>query len=81
MSGLDFPLICPWLIGREEELAVLEAALADERPRYGSTILITGDAGIGKSRLVREPATRLESRSSNIGSGKRGSAHQDTMTR
>jgi class 3 adenylate cyclase/tetratricopeptide (TPR) repeat protein len=47
------------LIGREEELAAVEAALA--RARDGSCRLLTvmGPAGVGKSRLIRELLLRL----------------------
>jgi class 3 adenylate cyclase/tetratricopeptide (TPR) repeat protein len=42
----------PSLIGREAELAVVEGALADLRARRGCVLAITGEPGIGKSRLT-----------------------------
>jgi adenylate cyclase len=42
------------LIGREEELRRLQAALAELRDGRGQIISLTGEAGIGKSRLVAE---------------------------
>jgi len=44
----------PVLVGRSEELAVLDAALERARAGGPSTVLIGGEAGIGKTRLVTE---------------------------
>lgn len=41
------------LIGREHELAVLQRAWEDVENSRGSAILISGDAGLGKSHLLR----------------------------
>jgi predicted ATPase len=41
-------------VGRAEELAVLDAAFEPVRDGRPSTVLIGGEAGIGKSRLVGE---------------------------
>ncbi len=40
------------LIGREEERRALEAASASVREGLGRCVLVTGEAGIGKTRLV-----------------------------
>jgi predicted ATPase len=42
----------PELIGRAAELSSLGAALADARAAQGRVILVEGDAGLGKTRLV-----------------------------
>jgi DNA-binding CsgD family transcriptional regulator len=42
------------LVGRDEEFRQLAAALAAVQAGRGATILLTGEAGVGKSRLVRE---------------------------
>jgi hypothetical protein len=44
----------PELIGRAAEVAALGAALADVRCGRGRLVLVEGDAGIGKTRLVEE---------------------------
>ena len=50
------------LVGRDDELRLLEAALEAMENGRGGTILITGEAGIGKSRLVREAAHAARAR-------------------
>ena len=44
------------LVGRDEEVRYLKAALAAAAAGHGGTIFLAGEAGIGKSRLVRETA-------------------------
>src|SRR4051794_23703499 len=45
---------CPAFVGRTEELSVLEATLARVATGRAATVLVGGDAGIGKTRLVDE---------------------------
>jgi predicted ATPase len=47
-------VLCPVLVGRDEEAGRLRAALAAAGTGCGSTVFLAGEAGIGKSRLVRE---------------------------
>jgi DNA-binding CsgD family transcriptional regulator len=47
-------VLCPVLIGRDEESRRLRAALAAAGAGHGGTVFLAGEAGIGKSRLVRE---------------------------
>jgi len=46
------------LLEREEELGVLADALDDAIAGHGSLVLVSGEAGIGKSSLVREHRAR-----------------------
>src|SRR5262245_27269170 len=59
------------LVGRESEVTLLQERWAQAKSGQGQVVLLTGDAGIGKSRLVQmlkehiahEPHTRWECRS------------------
>src|SRR4051812_48749089 len=50
------------LLEREPTLAVLAAAVADAAAGRGSVVLVTGEAGIGKTSLVRAFAQRADAR-------------------
>ena len=56
LSGVA-PHGTPPLIGRTEELAVLDRAFADACEGRGRLVLLAGEAGIGKTRLASEVAT------------------------
>jgi DNA-binding CsgD family transcriptional regulator len=47
-------VVCPTLIGRDAALAAARHALDRASQGHGSTLLVSGEAGIGKSRLVRD---------------------------
>jgi DNA-binding CsgD family transcriptional regulator/tetratricopeptide (TPR) repeat protein len=49
------------LVGRQNELAGLRSALATAAKGQARTVLLSGDAGIGKSRLLAELVTYAES--------------------
>ncbi len=50
------------LVGREEELSLLLRRWAQARAGAGRVVLVTGEPGIGKSRLVRAAQDRLAAR-------------------
>ncbi|HET8843309.1 MAG TPA: AAA family ATPase [Ktedonobacteraceae bacterium] len=51
---MDKPIICPTLIGRDQELAALRHLLKHTSSGQSQMLLLSGEAGIGKSRLVAE---------------------------
>ncbi len=51
-------VVCPILIGRAPNLQALDQLIEQVRGGRGETVLIAGEAGIGKSRLVAETKTR-----------------------
>lgn len=53
----------PTLVGRAEELAALERRLEEAQAGSGQTCLLIGEAGIGKTRLVRETVVQALQRS------------------
>jgi DNA-binding CsgD family transcriptional regulator/tetratricopeptide (TPR) repeat protein len=50
----------PQFVGRREELAALDAAVARAIEGNGSAVLVVAEAGIGKSRLISEFAARTQ---------------------
>jgi DNA-binding CsgD family transcriptional regulator/tetratricopeptide (TPR) repeat protein len=48
------PVVCPIFVGRNEELAILHDARRALSMSHGSFVLIGGEAGIGKSRLLAQ---------------------------
>src|SRR5438132_10506552 len=53
-AKLDSPLSCPVVVGRTAPLETLERLLRDAHAGKGAALLISGEAGIGKTRLVSE---------------------------
>ncbi|MFI6480676.1 AAA family ATPase [Nonomuraea sp. NPDC050663] len=52
--------VSPRFVGRVKELAALERALADARAGAAATVLVGGEAGVGKTRLIKEFTRRAE---------------------
>jgi DNA-binding CsgD family transcriptional regulator len=56
--SLESAMSTDGLIGRERELAEIEAALVALRADRGGLLLVAGEAGVGKTRLVSEALAR-----------------------
>lgn len=54
------------LVGRDDELARIERLLADAREERGGALVVRGEAGIGKSMLLRHAASAAESEGFNV---------------
>jgi DNA-binding CsgD family transcriptional regulator/tetratricopeptide (TPR) repeat protein len=63
------------LIGREPELAELVAALDAAKLGHGRMLVLTGEAGIGKSRLAAETVTTARERGFTVAEGRAHSLH------
>ena len=49
-------LLCPTVVGRDQEWQEIRSALDRLADGRGSTVFLAGEAGVGKSRLLREAA-------------------------
>ena len=58
-AALDAPVVCPVQIGRDSQLDALRLLADGVAAGSGQTVLVAGEAGIGKSRLARELADGL----------------------
>jgi len=61
-TGIVGEVLCPVLVGRRAEIQALESALAGALAGEGGCAVITGEAGIGKSRLIRELSRLADAR-------------------
>ncbi|MBA4192186.1 MAG: hypothetical protein C0467_29775 [Planctomycetaceae bacterium] len=66
------------LIGRAAECAVLANALAEVESGNGRVILVEGDSGAGKSRLLEEAARLSQERGMSVGVGHCSSVESST---
>lgn len=54
ISSSNKSVVCPILIGRSSELAALQGLIEQAKSGSGQIALLSGEAGVGKSRLVGE---------------------------
>lgn len=71
LPSLDVPLV-----GRDGALRTLEQAYSQAQAGRGGMVLISGEAGIGKSRLMQDFATRLQGQALVL----TGACHRNTQT-
>jgi predicted ATPase len=62
-------LVSPQFIGREAELATLTAALGSAVAGTPTVVLLGGEAGVGKTRLVEEAAMRARAAGARVLAG------------
>ena len=60
LDDVNVRVSSPVMVGRAGPLAVLEAALARSRSDSSSVVLVGGEAGVGKSRLVSDFGRRAQ---------------------
>jgi DNA-binding CsgD family transcriptional regulator/Flp pilus assembly protein TadD len=61
-TAINKPVVCPILIGRASDLTALRLLVDRAQDGQGQVVLITGEAGIGKSRLMTEVKAYADSR-------------------
>ena len=61
LGGVAMRVSSPVLVGRSGQLSVLDTALAEAGRGNPSAVLVGGEAGVGKSRLVSDFAERCRS--------------------
>jgi predicted ATPase len=66
MLGIDFE---SEMVGREESLEELQSYLGMASDGFGGTVLVSGEAGVGKTRLVEELKTDAASKGFHVLSG------------
>jgi ATP/maltotriose-dependent transcriptional regulator MalT len=69
LGGVAVRVASPVLVGRSGQLSVLDTALADAGRGSPSAILVGGEAGVGKSRLVEEFAALSRGRGARVLAG------------
>jgi DNA-binding CsgD family transcriptional regulator/tetratricopeptide (TPR) repeat protein len=68
-DGVGRRVSCPDFVGRAEELRILTAAIDAAVAGTAATVLVGGDAGIGKTRFVGEVSARARDRGAVVATG------------
>src|SRR5580693_6226979 len=69
-NGAVAEVLCPVMVGRQAELGALDDALVAALAGAGRMVFVTGEPGIGKSRLARELAGRARAAGATVISGR-----------
>ena len=64
------PLLCPDLIGRAVEVAALRGRVEASARGRGGVVVLFGQAGAGKTRLVREATAMAAARAAPVLAGR-----------
>ncbi len=54
------PVLCPILVGRDDLLELFDRLIADAVSGHGRTVFLSGQAGLGKTRLIRAADRKSE---------------------
>jgi DNA-binding CsgD family transcriptional regulator len=54
------PVLCPILVGRDEILELVDARIVEASRGRGTTLFLSGQAGLGKTRLIRAAIRKAE---------------------
>ena len=54
------PVQCPILVGRDDLLELFDRVIGEAAAGHGHTVFLSGQAGLGKTRLVRAAARKAE---------------------
>ncbi len=73
------PLLSPVIVGREDHLALVRRRLGEVLGGHGQLLLFSGDAGIGKSRLLGEIAGIAAGRGFRVAKGEVAPQDRDVM--
>jgi len=72
------PVLCPVVVGRDGELRLLVASLDAARAGHGGAIVLSGEAGIGKTRLARSTEELASERGMVVLGGRASAADAST---
>ncbi|MEX1170286.1 MAG: AAA family ATPase [Chloroflexota bacterium] len=63
------PVLCPILVGRDDLLELVDHVIAEVAQGHGRTLFLSGQAGLGKTRLMRAAVRRAEVAGLRVGGG------------
>src|SRR5215204_3538083 len=69
-SPINAPMVCPVIVGRADYLAEIERHLDALHSGRGGVLLVSGEAGIGKSRLLAEVTNCADARNVRVLAGR-----------
>jgi len=63
------PLLCPLIVGRDELLELADQLIREAAQGRGRTVLLSGQAGLGKTRLIRAMIRKAEAAGLRVNGG------------
>jgi DNA-binding CsgD family transcriptional regulator len=68
MSGRT-SMLCPVILGRDDLLQLMDELIADVKKGHGRTLFLSGQAGLGKTRLMTAASRKAEAAGLRLGGG------------